>query len=122
MSGARAEAVVHLKRDETLYTGSATGHASNHNQLRLIATAALRAVENSGAEDGTMVVEDLSAQVPLAGRTAIVVLVSALGSPKGEELMTGSALVRQDIWKAVVNATLDAVNRRITRSFVEDEF
>jgi hypothetical protein len=122
MSGARAEASVHLKRDDTLYTGSATGHASNHNQLRLIATAALRAVENSGAEDGTMVVDDLSAQVPLAGRAAIVVLISALGSPKGEELMTGSALVRQDVWKAVVNATLDAVNRRITRSFVDDEF
>ena len=68
-----------------------------------------------------MVIEDLSAQIPLAGRTAVVVLVSALGSSKGEELLTGSALVRQDIWKAVVNATLDAVNRRITLTFIEDD-
>ena len=121
MSGAKAEAVVHLRRDDEIYTGSASGHASNHNQLRLIAAAALRAVENSGAEDGTMVVEDLCVQVPLAGRSAVVVLVSALGSSQGEELLTGSALIRQDIWKAVVNGTLDAVNRRITLSFVEDE-
>ncbi len=120
MSGAKAEACVHLRREDTVHTGSATGHASNHNQLRLIAAAALRAVENTGAEDGTMVVEDLCVQVPLAGRTAVVVLVSAIGSASGEELLTGSALVRQDIWKAVVNATLDAVNRRITLAFVED--
>lgn len=121
ISGARAEATVHLRRDEVLYTGSAVGHASNHNQLRLIAAAALRAVENTGSEDGAMVVEDLATQVPLAGRTAVTVLVSALGSAKGEELMTGCALVRQDVWKAVVNATLDAVNRRMTLQFVEDD-
>lgn len=120
MSGAKADACVHLRRDETIYTGNASGHASNHNQLRLIAAAALRAVENTGAEDGTMVVEDLCVQVPLAGRTAVVALVSAIGSASGEELLTGSALIRQDLWKAVVNATLDAVNRRITLAFIED--
>lgn len=122
VSGARAEAVVHLRRDEEIYTGSASGHASTHNQSRLISTATLRAVENSGDQDGSMVVEDLSVQVTLAGRGAIVVLVSAFALGKSEELLTGSALVRHDVWKAVVNATLDAVNRRITLSAIEDEF
>jgi hypothetical protein len=121
VSGAKAEATVHLKRDETMHTGTAIGHASNHNQLRLIANAALRAVENTGSEDGTMVIEDVASQVSLAGRTAIVLLVSAIGSAKGEELMTGSALVRQDVWKAVVNATLDAVNRRLSMSWIDEE-
>lgn len=122
VSGARAEAVVHLRRDEEIYTGSASGHASTHNQSRLISTATLRAVENSGDQDGSMVVEDLSVQVTLAGHGAIVVLVSAFALGKSEELLTGSALVRHDMWKAVVNATLDAVNRRITLSAIEDEF
>lgn len=122
VSGARAEAVVHLRRDEEIYTGSASGHASTHNQSRLISTATLRAVENSGDQDGSMVVEDLSVQVTLAGHGAVVVLVSALALGKSEELLTGSALVRHDVWKAVVNATLDAVNRRITLSAIEDEF
>lgn len=121
VSGAKAEAVVHLRRDDETYTGSATGHASTHNQSRLIACATLRAVENSADQDGSMVVEDLSTQVSLAGRTAVVVLVSALSLGKGEELLTGSALVRQDAWKAVVNATLDAVNRRLTLSLIEDD-
>ena len=64
-----------------------------------------------------MVVEDLQTDIPLAGRKAVVVLVSALALPKGEELLTGSALIRQDAWKAVVNATLDAVNRRVSLAF-----
>lgn len=122
VSGARAEAVVHLRRDEEIYTGSASGHASTHNQSRLISTATLRAVENSGDQDGSMVVEDLSVQVTLAGHGTVVVLVSAFTLGKSEELLTGSALVRHDVWKAVVNATLDAVNRRITLSAIEDEF
>lgn len=121
VNGSRAEAVVHLKRDDALYSGTATGHASGYNQLRLIATAAIRAVEDGHAEDGTMVVEDLQTDVPLAGRKGVLVLVSALAPPKGEELLTGSALIRQDVWKAVVNATLDAVNRRVSLAFLDDE-
>ncbi len=122
VTGSRGEAVVHLRRDDAVYTGMATGHASSYNQMRLIATAAIRAVEDTQDQDGTMVVEDLQTDVPLAGRKAVTVLVSALTSPKGEDLLTGSALVRHDVWKAVVNATLDAVNRRVSLAFMEDEF
>ncbi len=121
VTGSRAEAVVHLKRDDALFAGSSMGHASGYNQLRLIATAAIRAVEDSRDQDGTMVVEDLQTEVSLAGRKAVVVLVSALAPPKGEELLTGSALIRQDVWKAVVNATLDAVNRRVSQAFIDDD-
>ena len=122
VNGSRAEATVHLRREEAIYTGTATGHASGYNQLRLIATAAIRAVEDSGSQDGTMVVEDLQTDIPLAGRKSVVVLVSALAPAKGEELLTGCALIRQDAWKAVVSATLDAVNRRVSLAFSEDEF
>jgi len=68
------------------------------------------------------VVEDLQTEVALAGRKAVTVLVSTLTSPRGEELLTGSALVRHDIWKAVVNATLDAVNRRVSLAYMEDDY
>ena len=121
VTGSRAEAVVHLKREDAVYTGMVAGHASGYNQMRLIATAAIRAVEDTHDQDGTMVVEDLQAEVALAGHKAVVVLVSALTTPKGEELLTGSALIRHDAWKAVVNATLNAVNRRVSMSSLEDE-
>jgi hypothetical protein len=122
VAGSRGEAVVRLKREDAVYTGMAAGHASSYNQMRLIATAAIRAVEDTHDQDGTMVVEDLQTDVALAGHKAVTVLVSALTSPKGEELLTGSALVRYDVWKAVVNATLNAVNRRVSLAFMEDEF
>lgn len=121
VNGSRAEAAVHLRRGDSVHTGMASGHASGYNQLRLIATAAIRAVEDSGGDDGTMVVEDLQTDIPLAGRKAVLVLISALAPAKGEELLTGSALIRQDTWKAVVNATLDAVNRRVSLAFLEEE-
>jgi len=122
VTGSRGEAVVHLNRGDAVYTGMATGHASSYNQMRLVATAAIRAVEDTHELDGTMVVEDLQTEVALAGRKAVTVLVSTLTSPRGEELLTGSALVRHDIWKAVVNATLDAVNRRVSLAYMEDDY
>lgn len=113
LNGARAEAVVHLKNNNDIYTGNASGHSSSHNQLRLIATATLRAVENCQGSDGSLVLEDLTADVSLSGRNIVVVFVSMI-TPRGEDFLTGSAIVKQDLWKAVVNATLDSVNRRLS--------
>jgi hypothetical protein len=69
-------------------------------------------VDDTRSEDGSLVVEDLNAQVALAGRQAVVVLVSAIAD-RGEEVLTGCALIRQDVWKAVASASLDAINRRL---------
>jgi hypothetical protein len=120
VQGTRAEATVRLHQADQVFTGVAAGHASSHNQLRLTATAAIRAVENKLSEDGTMVVEDVLTNIMLAGRPAVLVLVSTM-SDRGEEYLTGSALVRQDIGKAVANATLDAVNRRMAAQTFEEE-
>lgn len=111
----RAEATVRLVKDGTIYTGSASGLDSSNSQMRLVATATLRAVENAGAADGTMIVEDMTTSVPLAGKNVVVVLVSTI-SDRGEDFLTGSAIVRKDLWKAVVNSTLDAINRRMCLS------
>lgn len=112
LNGAKSEAVVHLIKNDEKYSGTAVGHCSSHNQLRLISTATLRAVENCQGNDGTLVLEDLTAAVNLSGRNVVVVFLSML-TPRGEDFLTGSAIVKQDLWKAVVNATLDAVNRRL---------
>ncbi|MDI6827705.1 MAG: hypothetical protein QME62_04385 [Armatimonadota bacterium] len=112
LNGARSQATVHLKKDQDVYTGTATGHSSSSSQLRLIATATLRAVENCEASDGAFVVEDINSNVNMSGRQVVVVMVNMI-TPRGEDNLTGSAIVKQDLWKAVVNATLDAVNRRL---------
>ncbi len=112
LNGTKADAAVRLNRNGDTYTGSAAGHSSSHNQLRLIATATLRALENCQGTDGTLVLEDLNASVTLSGRNVVVALINMI-TPRGEDYLTGSAVVKQDLWKAVVNATLDAVNRRL---------
>ena len=120
--GVRADATVTLKRNEEIHQGTATGHASSNNQLRLVATATIRAVENGVAEDGTMLVEDVCTRQTIGDRTVVVVVVSVI-SERGEELLTGSALIRQDMWKAVAAASLDAINRyHSTPAAYEEDF
>jgi hypothetical protein len=80
--------------------------------LRLIATATLRALENCQGTDGMLVLEDLDSSVSLSGKGIVVTLVNMI-TERGEDFLAGSAIVKQDLWKAVVNATLDAINRRL---------
>ncbi len=122
VQGLRAEATVVLKRNGDTHTGVAPGHASSHNQLRLVSTATIRAVENGQSEDGTMLVEDVCLHQTVGGKQVAIVVVSVM-SERGEETLTGSAMVRQDVWKAIAAASLDAVNRYYTAPPVfEEEF
>lgn len=110
--GTRIEAVVRLLKNGDICVGRASGQGSIHHQMRLIAISTLRAVENCEESDGSLVLEDLSTEVTLSGKQIVVVCVSAV-TPRGEDLLTGSAVVKQDLWKAIVNATLNSVNRRL---------
>lgn len=118
LNGSKAEATVRLSKDGGIYTGTAAGLSSSNSQMRLIATATLRAVEDAGAADGTMVIEDMNPGVMLAGKTTVVVLINMI-TDRGDDFLTGSAVVKQDAWKAAVYATLDAINRRVTLT-IED--
>ncbi len=110
-NGSRTEATVRLARDGTVHSGSANGTTSPTAQMKLIATATLRAIEDSGLSETSLVLEDVE-EVNVGGRRVAVVLVNMITN-RGEEMLTGSALIKQDLWKGVVNATLDAVNRRL---------
>lgn len=109
-SGSRAEATVRLARNGTICSGSAGGATSSSAQMKLIANATLRAIEDSGA-DCSVTLEDVEEAV-VGGRRVAVVLVSMV-TDRSEDLLSGSAVIKQDLWKGVVNATLDAVNRRL---------
>ncbi|MHB0999004.1 MAG: hypothetical protein ACYC27_07135 [Armatimonadota bacterium] len=111
LNGAKGDATVHLKRNDDVFTGAAAGHCSNQNQLRLIASATLKAVEDSLGRDISLILEDLTI-VSLSGKDVVVVFVTMI-TPRSEDNLTGSAIVKQDVWKAVVNASLDSINRRL---------
>jgi hypothetical protein len=111
VNGTKAEASVHLQRGSETFTGQAAGQGSQSNQLRLIATATVRAVEQACQMSDQIAVEDINPNVVVAGRQVVVVVVNML-SQYGEDVLAGSALVHHDLNRAVVNAVLDALNRR----------
>ncbi|MCE5324445.1 hypothetical protein LLG46_14180 [bacterium] len=111
LNGSRTEATVRLTKDGIICSGSASGTPTPNGQMKLIASATLRAVEDFGQAECSFVLED-AVEAQIGGRRAAVVLVSMIAN-RGEDLLTGSALIKQDVWKGVVNATLDAINRRL---------
>lgn len=111
INGTKAEATVHLQRGSETFTGQAAGQGSQSNQLRLIANATVRAVEQACRMTDQIAVEDINPNVMVAGRQIAIAVVNML-SQYGEDVLTGSALVRNDVNRAVVNAVLDALNRR----------
>lgn len=110
-NGSRTEATVRLTKDAIVFSGTANGTTSPNAQMKLIASATLRAIEEFGVPDANLVLEDAS-EVLAGGKRIALVLVNLAGD-RGEEFLTGSAVMKQDVWKGVVNATLDAVNRRL---------
>jgi hypothetical protein len=110
--GTRATATVLLERHGHVYRGVASGVRASTQLPRLVALATLRAVEAAHGLHERFGLEDVSTNTVLAGYPVAVVLISAVRDA-GEDLLVGSALVRQDIYRAVGLATLDAVNRRV---------
>ena len=111
LNGSHAEATVRLAKDGAVFSGTAGGAGSQMGQMKLISQATLRAIDDSGLASTSMTLEDVQ-EVTLGSRRVAVVIIGLAGD-RGEDLLSGSALIKQDIWKGVVNATLDAVNRRL---------
>lgn len=110
-NGSRTEATVRLTKDGITFSGAANGVSSPVGQMKLIAGATLRAIEDTGLGGFSVALEDAS-EVSVGGRRVAIVLVNMI-TDRGEDCLSGSAIIKQDVWKGVVNATLDAINRRL---------
>jgi hypothetical protein len=111
LNGSHTEATVRLAKDGAICSGAASGTSSQTAQMKLIAEATLQAIAESGLTSAGITLEGVE-EIPLGSRKVAVVLINML-TDRGEEPLAGSSVVKQDIWKGVVNATLDAVNRRL---------
>lgn len=111
--GTRAVVTVLLERTGVVFRGVASGVRSSTQIPRLVASATLRAVEAAHGLCERFGLEDVSTTTVVGGYPVAVVLVSAVRD-QGEDLLVGSALIRQDPLRAVGLATLDAVNRRVS--------
>ena len=108
LTGSNTEVkVVLVKNDERIELGS------KNSIYRLLAQATIDCIHKVLNIDDILNVEDVE-KIHLAKEKVIVVAVSYV-SNKFEMLMTGTATIVKDEYETVVKATLDAINRRISK-------
>ncbi|HWL37372.1 MAG TPA: hypothetical protein VNQ77_14405 [Frankiaceae bacterium] len=109
-TGLESTATVTLASAGTLYDGTATAPATASSRPRLIARATLNAV-SALMPLGACDIE--YAQIAQVGGREVAVSIVQVVTPDGEQIVTGSALVRGDEADAVARSVLDALNRRL---------
>lgn len=124
-AGVPRAAIVRLVTETAAFaTEVRVGVAVNSNERAGMArgpsTAGLRLVANATVDAVSEMlrayaVEVTSAELVTIGAVQVAVAVVRLATSRGEQTLTGSAVVRKDANDAVARATLDALNRVIDR-------
>lgn len=110
-SGLEFSATVVLSSQARAATGDAHGAVTASGMQRAVGQATLRAVERLARDSARIELDSVVIAETAGERTVLVALT--LVSSRGAERLTGSAVVREDESRAVVRATLDALNRRL---------
>lgn len=116
---------VEVKLGERIYKGVATENASRvRSHAFLVARATLNCL-NQIVGDTLFMLHNVSTH-HLGEIEVVLTFVdyARAGARKEEDLLVGTALVREDIYEAVARATLDAVNRKLVfhiERFEEEE-
>ena len=111
-AGSETEALVTVSATGGhLFDGRAVGPSGAAHRCRLVAEATLNALEELLGSSADVE----SSQVVAAGSREVALTVLSVLVPRlGEQLLTGSAMVRGDESEAVARSVLDALNRRLT--------
>jgi hypothetical protein len=107
----RAQATVTLNGPDGLVRGAAESGSSDSAVLEAVALATLRAVASLHICEESFAVTAVS--LPHVGEVDVAVVQVECCAHIGSERLTGASEVRDDVQRAVVRATLDAVNRRL---------
>jgi hypothetical protein len=113
-----ARARVLVGRGEDNFIGVATTAVGPQlHQEQLVARAAVAAVEefvrSTSQSDGAADLELSDFSLSNGSARPFVMVTVRISGATGEESLIGSALVRDDPWRAAACAVLDAVNRRL---------
>lgn len=109
LDGSRAEVVVSLRWNDSLYKGTSSGAASAATRPRQIAEATIDALRQGIQKSAALGVNSMD--VPLLGGRHIAVAQIVLVTDATERMLIGAAIVEDDEARAVVRAVLDALNR-----------
>ncbi|MEF9958543.1 hypothetical protein [Niameybacter sp.] len=105
------ECEIRLNHDGEIIKATKRGFKTANNRYRVIADATIQAVEKVLVEDYILSVQDV--YVSATKGIDFICIFIHLGTDEKEELLIGSAIIRDDPNEAVVRATLDALNRKL---------
>ena len=109
--GSSIKATVTLAVGENLYTGEAVGSGSVSSRFRTLAQAVINAVNYHASAALTLSVLDVQ-RFAIDGQNAYAAAIFYRYKGR-EDILLGSAIIREDENMAVVKAALDALNRRV---------
>jgi len=112
-SGNKANVKVSILKADEEFVALKTGINSNRNIERMLAEATVMAVEDSLGINDLFIVEDIR-NINIASVQVVVVLVSSLMNGQ-EIILSGSCVVKNDYYLSVAKATLDSINRFLTK-------
>jgi hypothetical protein len=120
MNRSDTEIKVNLGAGEDIFIGSALT-SRNESQMQAVAAATTAAVREYLNCSGELLHPKLEVRNVLRnvapGAGEVITVTIALITPRGEELLIGSALTKDTGWHAAAYATLDALNRKILHLF-----
>jgi hypothetical protein len=109
-SHSEAEVTVTLAFGGDVFTGTASGSSAIASRPRLVARATLDAL---GELLGTPADVEHATVIPVGSRSVAVSVLQVQIPRTGEQVLSGSAVVRGDEADAVARSVLDALNRRL---------
>jgi hypothetical protein len=109
-SHSEAEVTVTLAFGGDVFIGSASGSSAIASRPRIVARATLDAL---GELLGTPADIEHSTVIPVGARSVAVSVLQIQVPRTGEQVLSGSAVVRGDESDAVARSVLDALNRRL---------
>lgn len=111
--GTKATVRVNIAKQEEEYVHSRSGVSTTRNIDRMLVESTLSAIQDACGYEDVFIYEDVR-QVPISGATVVVVCVTGIFN-ETEQRLSGSCVVKNDFHAAIVKATLDAVNRFVTK-------
>jgi len=107
--GLRWEVSVELERGGIPSAATTNGAGSRQNKSRLVAQATAEALNNYMGENQAVAIDEVQTIEGIRHKTIVVILT--LLTARSEKVLVGSSILEDDQPRAVVHATLDAINR-----------
>lgn len=111
--GSKVSVKVMISNSKDVFENSITGINTARNIERMLVDVTLKTVEEACLCNDTFIFEDIRT-IPVSNDKAVLVVVMGLLDGQ-EQRLCGSSLIKNNYEVAVVRATLDAVNRFITK-------